>query len=176
MAFYLAQEVQLARRHDKILSQRLILLQQMENHLGDKKTEKTSQTQAADAAYKRNAALLNDIEAAEKRLQARVHLQPHPDIAKLERTRTRGKHPELRRQKRPCHCLHRCNPMWTREASEELGRALTKPGEWAALTNARFRDTAQQHAHKVTASFSQLNPERTSRPDCYSCWGRRGRF
>ncbi|EMP30096.1 Putative protein C3orf14 [Chelonia mydas] len=66
------------------LSQRSVLLQQMENHLGDKKTEKTSQTQAADAAYKRNAALLNDIEAAEKRLQARVHLQPHPDIVKLE--------------------------------------------------------------------------------------------
>ncbi|XP_074813471.1 centrosomal protein 15 isoform X1 [Natator depressus] len=108
MASYLAQEVQLARRHDKILSQRSVLLQQMENHLGDKKTEKTSQTQAADAAYKRNAALLNwpipgapegknktgnhqvihpvahDIEAAEKRLQARVHLQPHPDIVKLE--------------------------------------------------------------------------------------------
>ncbi|KAM9134233.1 centrosomal protein 15 isoform 1-T1 [Pangshura tecta] len=84
MASHLAQEVQLARRHDKILSQRLVLLQQMENHLRDKKTEKTSQTQAADAAYKRNAALLNDIEAAEKRLQARVHLQPHPDIVKLE--------------------------------------------------------------------------------------------
>uniref|UniRef100_A0A8C3RQZ0 Chromosome 3 open reading frame 14 n=1 Tax=Chelydra serpentina TaxID=8475 RepID=A0A8C3RQZ0_CHESE len=66
------------------LSQRSVLLQQMENHLGDKKTEKTSQTQAADAAYKRNAALLNDIEAAEKRLQARVHLQPHPDIVKHE--------------------------------------------------------------------------------------------
>ncbi|CAM5125513.1 unnamed protein product [Eretmochelys imbricata] len=84
MASYLAQEVQLARRHDKILSQRSVLLQQMENHLGDKKTEKMSQTQAADAAYKRNAALLSDIEAAEKRLQARVHLQPHPDIVKLE--------------------------------------------------------------------------------------------
>ncbi|XP_048714011.1 centrosomal protein 15 isoform X2 [Caretta caretta] len=88
MASYLAQEVQLARRHDKILSQRLVLLQQMENHLGDKKTEKMSQTQAADAAYKRNAALLSDIEAAEKRLQARVHLQPHPDIVKLEKVKS----------------------------------------------------------------------------------------
>ncbi|XP_073207077.1 centrosomal protein 15 isoform X2 [Lepidochelys kempii] len=61
MASYLAQEVQLARRHDKILSQRSVLLQQMENHLGDKKTEKMSQTQAADAAYKRNAALLSTL-------------------------------------------------------------------------------------------------------------------
>ncbi|XP_067396231.1 centrosomal protein 15 isoform X2 [Emydura macquarii macquarii] len=84
MASYLAKEVQLARRHEEILSQRLVLLQQMENHLGDKKTEKTWQTQAADAASKRNAALLNDIEVAEKQLRARVHLQPHPDIVKLE--------------------------------------------------------------------------------------------
>ncbi|XP_074861825.1 centrosomal protein 15 [Carettochelys insculpta] len=84
MASYLAQEVQLARRHDKILSQRSVLLQQMENHLGDKKTEHTLQMLAADAAYKRNAALLNDIEATEKRLQARIHLQSHPDIVKIE--------------------------------------------------------------------------------------------
>lgn len=35
------------------------MLQQMENHLGNKETEKTWQAQAADAAYKRNAALLN---------------------------------------------------------------------------------------------------------------------
>ncbi|XP_075794582.1 centrosomal protein 15 isoform X1 [Pelodiscus sinensis] len=84
MASYLAQEVQLARRHDEILSQRSVLLQQMETHLGDKKTEKTLQMLAADAAYKRNTALLNDIEAAEKRLQAGVHLQPHPNIVKIE--------------------------------------------------------------------------------------------
>ncbi|XP_075794588.1 centrosomal protein 15 isoform X2 [Pelodiscus sinensis] len=61
MASYLAQEVQLARRHDEILSQRSVLLQQMETHLGDKKTEKTLQMLAADAAYKRNTALLNTL-------------------------------------------------------------------------------------------------------------------
>ncbi|XP_032637754.1 centrosomal protein 15 isoform X5 [Chelonoidis abingdonii] len=108
MAFYLAQEVQLARRHDKILSQRLVLLQQMENHLGDKKTEKTSQTQAADAAYKRNAALLNDIEAAEKRLQARVHRQPHPDIAKLEDQRSLGGTWESPNQARRVGSIDKC--------------------------------------------------------------------
>ncbi|XP_019360370.1 PREDICTED: uncharacterized protein C3orf14 homolog isoform X2 [Gavialis gangeticus] len=84
MASYLAKEVQLARRHEEILSQRSVLLQQMENHLGNKETEKTWQAQAADAAYKRNAALLNDIEAVEKKLQARAHQLPHPDIVKLE--------------------------------------------------------------------------------------------
>ncbi|XP_025054826.1 uncharacterized protein C3orf14 homolog isoform X4 [Alligator sinensis] len=61
MASYLAKEVQLARRHEEILSQRSVLLQQMENHLGNKETEKTWQAQAADAAYKRNAALLNTV-------------------------------------------------------------------------------------------------------------------
>ncbi|XP_032927746.1 uncharacterized protein C3orf14 homolog [Catharus ustulatus] len=79
-----AQEVHLARRHEEILSQRSELLQQMETYLRDKKTKKTWQTQAADAARKRNAALLNDIEAAEKRLQERMHLLPHPDTVKLE--------------------------------------------------------------------------------------------
>ncbi|XP_054243604.1 uncharacterized protein C3orf14 homolog [Indicator indicator] len=84
MSSYLAQELHLARRHKEILSQRSELLQQMEAYLGDKKTKKTWQTQAADAAHKRNAALLNDIKAAEKRLQERVCLLPHPDTVKLE--------------------------------------------------------------------------------------------
>uniref|UniRef100_A0A8C3JYE3 Chromosome 3 open reading frame 14 n=1 Tax=Calidris pygmaea TaxID=425635 RepID=A0A8C3JYE3_9CHAR len=84
MSSYLTQEVHLARRHEEILSQRSELLQQMETYLGDKKTKKTWQTQAADAARKRNAALLNDIEAAEKKLQERVYLLPHPDTVKLE--------------------------------------------------------------------------------------------
>uniref|UniRef100_A0A8C6JZB0 Uncharacterized protein n=1 Tax=Melopsittacus undulatus TaxID=13146 RepID=A0A8C6JZB0_MELUD len=84
MSSYLAQEVHLARRYEEILSQRSELLQQMETYLGDKKTKKTWQTQAADAAHKRNATLLNDIEAAEKKLQERVHLHPHPDTVKLE--------------------------------------------------------------------------------------------
>ncbi|XP_026713017.1 centrosomal protein 15 isoform X2 [Athene noctua] len=61
MSSYLAQEVHLARRHEEILSQRSELLQQMETYLGDKKTKKTWQTQAADTAHKRNAALLNTL-------------------------------------------------------------------------------------------------------------------
>ncbi|XP_010222238.1 PREDICTED: uncharacterized protein C3orf14 homolog [Tinamus guttatus] len=61
MTSYLAREVCLARRHEEILSQRSVLLQQMETYLGDKKTKKTWQTQAADAAHKRNAALLNTL-------------------------------------------------------------------------------------------------------------------
>ncbi|XP_023790978.1 uncharacterized protein C3orf14 homolog isoform X2 [Cyanistes caeruleus] len=84
MSSCLAQEVHLAKRHEEILSQRSELLQQMETYLRDKKTKKTWQTQAADAARKRNAALLNDIEVAEKRLQEGMYLLPHPDTVKLE--------------------------------------------------------------------------------------------
>nr|XP_032637755.1 uncharacterized protein C3orf14 homolog isoform X7 [Chelonoidis abingdonii] len=127
MAFYLAQEVQLARRHDKILSQRLVLLQQMENHLGDKKTEKTSQTQAADAAYKRNAALLNDIEAAEKRLQARVHRQPHPDIAKLEDQRSLGGTWESPNQARRVGSIDKCKVQRHGSAARSQSNSLIQP-------------------------------------------------
>ncbi|XP_062978142.1 centrosomal protein 15 [Elgaria multicarinata webbii] len=84
MASYLAQEVQLAKRHEEILSQRLVLLRQMESHLGDKEAEKTWQMQETDAAHKRNVALLNDVEAAGKKLQSREHLLLHPDIVNLE--------------------------------------------------------------------------------------------
>ncbi|XP_003223629.1 centrosomal protein 15 isoform X1 [Anolis carolinensis] len=84
MASYLAREVQLAKRHDEILSQRLVLLQQMESHRGDKEAEKTWQMQEADAAHKRNVVLLADIEAAEKKLHSREHLLLHPDIVNLE--------------------------------------------------------------------------------------------
>lgn len=41
------------------LSRRLVLLQQMESHLRDKDAEQTWHTQEADAAHKRNLALLN---------------------------------------------------------------------------------------------------------------------
>lgn len=41
------------------VSQRLMLLQQMENLLKDKEAEKTWHMQEADAAHKRNTALLN---------------------------------------------------------------------------------------------------------------------
>ncbi|XP_066473350.1 centrosomal protein 15 [Tiliqua scincoides] len=84
MASHLAQEVQLAKRHEEIVSQRLVLLQQMENHLRDKEAEKTWQTQEADTAHKRNTVLLNDIETARKKLHSREHLLLHPDTVNLE--------------------------------------------------------------------------------------------
>ncbi|XP_013916412.1 PREDICTED: uncharacterized protein C3orf14 homolog isoform X3 [Thamnophis sirtalis] len=58
MASYLAQEIQLAKQHEEIVSRRLVLLQQMESHLRDKDAEQAWHTQEADAAHKRNVSLL----------------------------------------------------------------------------------------------------------------------
>uniref|UniRef100_A0A2D4NIC4 GYF domain-containing protein n=1 Tax=Micrurus spixii TaxID=129469 RepID=A0A2D4NIC4_9SAUR len=84
MASYLAQEIQLAKQHEEILSRRSMLLQQMESHLRDKDAEQRWHTQEADAAQKRNVSLLNDIEVAAKHLQSREHLLLHPEIVNLE--------------------------------------------------------------------------------------------
>ncbi|XP_007935486.1 uncharacterized protein C3orf14 homolog [Orycteropus afer afer] len=84
MTSLFAQEICLSKRHEEIVSQRLMLLQQMENKFGDQNTEKASQIKAAEAAYKRNLSLLNDIKEAEKSLQTRIHPLPRPEVASLE--------------------------------------------------------------------------------------------
>ncbi|XP_014648916.1 PREDICTED: uncharacterized protein C3orf14 homolog isoform X1 [Ceratotherium simum simum] len=84
MTSLFAQEIRLSKRHEEIVSQRLMLLQQMENKFGDQNKEKASQMQAAETAFKRNLSLLKDIEAAEKSLQTRIHPPPPPEVASLE--------------------------------------------------------------------------------------------
>ncbi|KAB1264337.1 uncharacterized protein Cadr_000020519 [Camelus dromedarius] len=99
MTSLFTQEIHLSKRHDKIVSQRLILLQQMEDKLGGQNKEKASQMQAAETAFKRNLSLLKekkepakekevgvreDIEAAEKSLQTRIHPLPRPEVVSLE--------------------------------------------------------------------------------------------
>ncbi|KAB0396011.1 hypothetical protein E2I00_009530, partial [Balaenoptera physalus] len=66
------------------VSQRLMLLQQMENKLGDQNKEKAPQMQTTETALQRNLSLLKDIEAAEKSLQTQNHLVPPPEVASLE--------------------------------------------------------------------------------------------
>ncbi|XP_023475930.1 centrosomal protein 15 isoform X3 [Equus przewalskii] len=56
-----AQEIRLSKRHEEIVSQRLMLLQQMENKFGDQNKEKASQMQAAETAFKRNLSLLKTL-------------------------------------------------------------------------------------------------------------------
>ncbi|XP_006862159.1 PREDICTED: uncharacterized protein C3orf14 homolog [Chrysochloris asiatica] len=84
MTSVFAQEIRLSKKHEEIVSQRLMLLQQMENKFGVQNTEKASQIQAEEAAYKRNRNLLNDLEAAEKSFQTRMHSRPRPEVVSLE--------------------------------------------------------------------------------------------
>ncbi|KAM5280082.1 centrosomal protein 15 [Ctenodactylus gundi] len=84
MTSLITQEIRLSKRHEEIVSQRLMILQQMENKFGDQKTEKASQLQAAEAAFKRNLSLLKDIEATEKSFQTRIHSPPRPEEVFLQ--------------------------------------------------------------------------------------------
>ncbi|KAM4883165.1 centrosomal protein 15 isoform 2-T4 [Thomomys bottae] len=58
MTSLFAQEFRLSKRHEEIVSQRLLLLQQRKNKSGDQDTGKVSQLQAAETAFKRNHSLL----------------------------------------------------------------------------------------------------------------------
>ncbi|XP_005409102.1 PREDICTED: uncharacterized protein C3orf14 homolog [Chinchilla lanigera] len=84
MTSLFTQEIRLSKRHEKIVSQRLMLLQQMENKFGDQNTEKACQLQAAEIAFKRNLSLLKDIEAAEKSLQSKICSHLPLEIVSLE--------------------------------------------------------------------------------------------
>nr|XP_042140323.1 uncharacterized protein C3orf14 homolog isoform X2 [Peromyscus maniculatus bairdii] len=61
-----------------------MLLQKMKNNLGDQNTERACLLQATETASKRNLSLLQDIEAAEKSLQARLKPRPQPAVRSLE--------------------------------------------------------------------------------------------
>ncbi|XP_006001181.1 centrosomal protein 15 [Latimeria chalumnae] len=84
MASYLAQEVELSRRHEEILAQRVALLQQVESQLEDQKNGKKLKAEESEAAHKRNVVLLHDLEKAEETLSVQARMLPHPDTVKLE--------------------------------------------------------------------------------------------
>ncbi|XP_068940299.1 centrosomal protein 15 isoform X1 [Petaurus breviceps papuanus] len=82
---YFAKEVRLTKKHEEILAQRLLLLEEMENDHGDQKTEKkASLIKAAKLAYKRNQDLLNDIRTLEEKIEKKVHLRSHPEMVNLQ--------------------------------------------------------------------------------------------
>lgn len=56
----------------------------MKNNFGDQNTERACLLQATETASKRNLSLLQDIEAAEKSLQARLQPRPQPAVHSLE--------------------------------------------------------------------------------------------
>ncbi|KAJ1110130.1 hypothetical protein NDU88_007485 [Pleurodeles waltl] len=84
MPKYLSQEVELSRRHNDILSQRAVLLRQMETHLENFKSESESCREAYCAARVRNQTLLKDIELAERSLHGKTLLKFNPDVVNLE--------------------------------------------------------------------------------------------
>ncbi|XP_059800234.1 centrosomal protein 15 kDa isoform X1 [Hypanus sabinus] len=81
---YLVHEVELSKRHEKILSLRATLLQQMEDQLERQEKEKKLQAIKFESANERNELLLKDLEAAEKNLRAGVHVQLHPAVIALQ--------------------------------------------------------------------------------------------
>ncbi|XP_056660323.1 uncharacterized protein C3orf14 homolog isoform X1 [Monodelphis domestica] len=85
MMSYFAKEVQLTKKHEEILAQRLLLLQEMENDHGNQKTgKKTSHVKAAKLAQKRNRSLLQDIRTLEKRFEKEAHSRPPPELTNLQ--------------------------------------------------------------------------------------------
>ncbi|XP_073086916.1 centrosomal protein 15 isoform X2 [Manis javanica] len=61
MTSLFTQEIRLSKRHEEIVSQRLMLLQKMESKFGDLNKGKASQMQAAETAFKRNLSLLKTL-------------------------------------------------------------------------------------------------------------------
>nr|XP_021496419.1 uncharacterized protein C3orf14 homolog isoform X1 [Meriones unguiculatus]XP_021496420.1 uncharacterized protein C3orf14 homolog isoform X1 [Meriones unguiculatus]XP_021496421.1 uncharacterized protein C3orf14 homolog isoform X1 [Meriones unguiculatus]XP_021496422.1 uncharacterized protein C3orf14 homolog isoform X1 [Meriones unguiculatus]XP_021496423.1 uncharacterized protein C3orf14 homolog isoform X1 [Meriones unguiculatus] len=84
MSSLFTQEIHLSKRHEAILSQRLMLLQKMKNKFGDQNTQRASLLQSTETASKRNRSLLLDIDAAEKSLQTRLTPHPQPAVLSLE--------------------------------------------------------------------------------------------
>ncbi|XP_004676074.1 PREDICTED: uncharacterized protein C3orf14 homolog [Condylura cristata] len=81
MTSLVTQEIQLSKRHEEIVTQRLMLLQQRENKFGDQNKRRI---QAAETAFQRNLCLLKDIETAEKSLQAKINPLLPPEVISLE--------------------------------------------------------------------------------------------
>ncbi|XP_032892526.1 uncharacterized protein C3orf14 homolog isoform X2 [Amblyraja radiata] len=81
---YLAYEVELSKRHEKILGQRTALLQQMEEQLESQTKKKKLRAVKFESANERNALLLKDLEAAEDSLRVGLHTQLHPTVIALE--------------------------------------------------------------------------------------------
>ncbi|XP_050995667.1 uncharacterized protein C3orf14 homolog isoform X1 [Acomys russatus] len=63
MTSLFTQEIHLSKRHEAIVSQRLMLLQKMRNKFGDQNTQRASLLQASETASKRNLTLLQTWES-----------------------------------------------------------------------------------------------------------------
>ncbi|KAJ8369750.1 hypothetical protein SKAU_G00097780 [Synaphobranchus kaupii] len=82
MESHLTHEIKLSKKYEEILKKRTTLLQEMESLHEQHKNKKQQQAMDSEAAFKRNAQLLDDLQEIEKRLKTRS--LPHPDIVSLE--------------------------------------------------------------------------------------------
>ncbi|XP_075430891.1 centrosomal protein 15 isoform X1 [Ascaphus truei] len=84
MTSYLAKEVELSRRHEAIVAERIQLLQDMKIQLEQQANEKKNYIQETEAAHKRNQTLLKDLQVAEQSLKEMGQSLPHPTTVSLE--------------------------------------------------------------------------------------------
>ncbi|XP_052424453.1 uncharacterized protein C3orf14 homolog isoform X2 [Carassius gibelio] len=70
MASYTHEEFELSQKHEDILGERALLLQQMEAHYEQQKAKKKQQCLMSQAAKERNAQILEDLQNAEKNLDS----------------------------------------------------------------------------------------------------------
>ncbi|KAJ8258086.1 hypothetical protein GJAV_G00193010 [Gymnothorax javanicus] len=82
MESHLTHEITLSKKYEEILKKRIRLLQEMECLHEKHKNKKNRHAMDSEAAKKRNAELLHDLQNIESRLKTRS--LPHPDIVTLE--------------------------------------------------------------------------------------------
>ncbi|XP_057218255.1 uncharacterized protein C3orf14 homolog isoform X3 [Triplophysa rosa] len=82
MASAAHEEFELGKKHEEILEKRALLLQQMAALYEQQRAKKKQQCLTSQAAHKRNAQILKDLENVEKNLHTRQLL--HPDVIHLE--------------------------------------------------------------------------------------------
>ncbi|KAJ8265626.1 hypothetical protein COCON_G00147250 [Conger conger] len=82
MESHLTHEMELSKKYEEILKKRTSLLQEMESLNEKHKNKKKQQAMDSEAAVKRNAELLHDLQKIENHLKTRS--LPHPEIVSLE--------------------------------------------------------------------------------------------
>ncbi|XP_075040221.1 centrosomal protein 15 isoform X2 [Mixophyes fleayi] len=82
MTLYSTREEELEKLHQAIIADKNKLIEAMKTHSVPPSME--SYSQASDVAHKRNQALLEDLQIAEKNLKIRLQVRPDRSVVKLE--------------------------------------------------------------------------------------------
>ncbi|KAL4655946.1 hypothetical protein GN956_G5498 [Arapaima gigas] len=79
---HLPEEMELSKKHEEIVEQRMVLLEQMEGEFERLKSKKRHLEASSRGAQGRNGELLKDVQKLQNRLRSRTFL--HPDVVSLE--------------------------------------------------------------------------------------------